>query len=384
MFLNFQPLEQFEIIVFQPFIFKVLNGLGSSIFGTELFFITNSVLYTIFAIFSIFFFTYFSIRTRTVFSDNPWEIFIEEVYLFVYNTIVEQNGDTAKAMEYFNVIFTIFLFILFSNLIGLAPFSFTTTSFIIKTFFLSFGLLLSLTFVGLLIQGKHFFDLFVPTGVPEALVPMLVFIEVVSYISRAFSLAIRLFANMMSGHSLLNILSGFCVSLSKKSLLFGAIPFIIILAISFLEVGIAILQAYVFIVLLCIYMNDALYGHAGSGSDDTHENVDESLSKELVLKFETARHKAKFEGDLRKATLIPVECLTRTVGEEGLADSTSTVIFHKERDMTKFVKQEAKDQNLHIKGDLYVILTDTPYCMDPDTSKDEERQELLDKESKTY
>ena len=190
--------------------FKFFNNSGSAFFESEAFFITNSVLYTIFTLLSIIFFFNISILERTIFSENPWEIFLEDFYNFIFSTMNDQLGDGEDPMEYFGLIFALFLFILFSNILGLTPFGFTTTSFIIKTFFLSSGLLIGLTLVGILIQGKNFLHLFIPSGVPKALVPMLVFIEVVSYISRAFSLAIRLFANMMSGHSLLNILSGFC------------------------------------------------------------------------------------------------------------------------------------------------------------------------------
>jgi ATP synthase subunit 6 len=313
--MNFQPLEQFEIIVFQPFLFKLLNQQGSAFFGSEAFFFTNSVLYTVFTILSIFFFFYISIFERTIFSENPWEIFLEDFYNFIFSTMNDQLGDGEDPMEYFGLVFALFLFILFSNLLGLTPFGFTTTSFIIKTFFLSCGLLIGLTLVGILIQGKNFLHLFIPSGVPQALVPMLVFIEVVSYISRAFSLAIRLFANMMSGHSLLNILSGFCVSLSSKSIFLGIIPFLIILAISFLEVGIAILQAYVFIVLLCIYMNDVIFGHGG----DTHEQLDTIVTDNIFQDSSTFQKKIEnfkmFTTDLRKYNVLPEEAIVRSTDE---------------------------------------------------------------------
>lgn len=315
----FQPLEQFEILVFQPFSLKVLNKILSFFFKIETIFFTNSVLYTFFAIISIYFFFYVSIYSRNIFSENPWEIFLEEFYSFIYTTIAEQTGANEMSLEYFNLIFTIFIFILFANLIGLTPFAFTTTSFIIKTFLLSFGLLIGLTLIGFLIQGLHFFNLFVPSGVPKALIPMLVFIEVVSYVSRAFSLAIRLFANMMSGHSLLNILSGFCISLSKISFLLGIVPFLIILAISFLEVGIAILQAYVFVVLLCIYMNDALYGHG-----DEHHLEEPKEGENLLLDQDFVTLDNNYESDLKLFNLLPKENLLRSV-EEPFFDVTDTV-----------------------------------------------------------
>ena len=157
----FQPLEQFEIIVFQPFLFKFFNNSGSAFFESEAFFITNSVLYTIFTLLSIIFFFNISILERTIFSENPWEIFLEDFYNFIFSTMNDQLGDGEDPMEYFGLVFALFLFILFSNLLGLTPFGFTTTSFIIKTFFLSSGLLIGLTLVGILIQGKNFLHLFI-------------------------------------------------------------------------------------------------------------------------------------------------------------------------------------------------------------------------------
>jgi len=144
-------------------------------------------------------------------------------------------------------------------LLGLLPFGFTITSHIIVTFTLSFSVVLGLTIIGFREQKLHFLNLFVPRDVSKIMVPLLVVIEVVSYISRAFSLAIRLFANLMSGHTLLNILSTFVLKLLKKNVLFGILPFILVLAICFLEICLAFLQAYVFMVLTCIYLTDSLY-----------------------------------------------------------------------------------------------------------------------------
>jgi ATP synthase subunit 6 len=148
---------------------------------------------------------------------------------------------------------------LFCNLLGLFPFGFTVTSHIIVTFTLSFSIIVGLTIIGFREQKLHFLNLFIPKDVSKIMVPLLVVIEVVSYISRAFSLAIRLFANLMSGHTLLNILSTFVLKLLNKNILFGILPFILVLAICFLEICLAFLQAYVFMVLTCIYLSDSLY-----------------------------------------------------------------------------------------------------------------------------
>ncbi len=152
-----------------------------------------------------------------------------------------------------------------ANLIGLLPYSFTTTSHVSQTFTLSLSLFLGVTFIGFIVQKLKFFELFVPKDVVFVLIPFLIIIEIISYISRAFSLAIRLFANMVSGHTLLNILAGFSLSLFNFKFyhqrIFAILPFFVIFIIFVLEFCISFLQAYVFAVLICIYLNDSLHGH---------------------------------------------------------------------------------------------------------------------------
>jgi len=142
------------------------------------------------------------------------------------------------------------------NLVGLTPYGFTNTAFIVKPFILSCSILIGITFLGICVQGAHFFEHFVPKDIPKVLVPMVTVVEIISYMSRAFSLAIRLFANMMSGHTLLYILSSFSVKLFKVSLIVGLVPLALVLAISFLEFGVAFLQSYVFMILMIIYFNE--------------------------------------------------------------------------------------------------------------------------------
>ena len=143
----------------------------------------------------------------------------------------------------------------------MVPYGFTVTSHIIVTFTMSFSIFIFLTLLGFFLHKFHFLKLFVPSGIPVVLVPFLVIIEVISYLSRAFSLGIRLFANMMSGHALLFILSGFVITIFNSTVflkrIIAIIPFSLVLIITFLEMGIAVLQAYVFIVLICIYLNDS-------------------------------------------------------------------------------------------------------------------------------
>lgn len=218
--------------------------------------ITNSDLYWYLTLFIItFFFFEFGMYKIFILPLTVMQYISEFFYNFIYNLIFQQVGK--KGEEYFPLIFSIFFLILFSNIIGLMPYGFTNTSSLIQTLWLSCTCLIGLTILGFYRQGLNFLKLFLPSGVPLLLMPLLIMIEVVSYLIRPISLGVRLFANMMSGHALLNILSGFVLTLAKKNLFFALFPFMVVLAISFLEFGIAFLQAYVFVVLLCMYLNDS-------------------------------------------------------------------------------------------------------------------------------
>ena len=247
-FICFQILEQFEIYAFLFINFWFFNVI-----------ITNFLLYSLLIILSIFFFYKMFIICCNVFLVQNFQSLIEASYKFILDILDQQVGRVSK--NFFVLMFTVFSFILISNLIGLTPYSFTTTSHILQTFTLSFSIFFGLTIFGFIFQNINFLQLFVPKGVPSLLLPFLVLIEFILYFSRTFSLAIRLFANMMSGHTLLNILSGFGVSLFTKTNLFEKIlafgPFLIVLVVLVLEFCIAFLQAYVFVVLLCIYLNDS-------------------------------------------------------------------------------------------------------------------------------
>ena len=163
-----------------------------------------------------------------------------------------------KGQQFFPILFVTFGFILGSNLIGLTPYAFTPTSQFVITFTMAFSFFLGLTFYGFIRQGMTYLTLFVPAGVPTALLPLLVAIEVMSYFLRPISLSVRLFANMLAGHTLLHIVAGFGTGLLKFNLIVGILPLVALLAISGLEFGIAFLQAYVFVILLTIYLNDAI------------------------------------------------------------------------------------------------------------------------------
>lgn len=163
-----------------------------------------------------------------------------------------------KGQQFFPLFFLIFGFILFCNLLGLTPYAFTPTSHILLTFMIAFSFFIGLSIIGFLRQGVHFFQLFVPSGVPLAILPLMIVIEIMSYCIRPISLSVRLFANMLAGHTLLHIVAGFGVNLLKINFIFGLLPLLLLLAITALEFGIAFLQAYVFVILLSIYLKDSI------------------------------------------------------------------------------------------------------------------------------
>lgn len=194
---------------------------------------------------------------------NKWALSLETIYATVHSIVVNQI-EKIKGQRYFPLVYSLFTFILASNLIGMIPYSFSTTSHFVLTFFLSFSLVLGSTFLGFNIHGFKFFSLFVPSGCPLGLLPLLVIIEFISYLSRNVSLGLRLGANILSGHMLLNILAGFTYNIMTSRFAFfflGLIPLCFIIAFSGLELGIAFIQAQVFVVLTCSYIKDALFLH---------------------------------------------------------------------------------------------------------------------------
>ena len=165
---------------------------------------------------------------------------------------------------YFPFIYSLFIFILITNLVGIVPYSYTITTSVIVTIGLSFTILVGVTILSLSIHNLKFFSYFVPSGTPLPLVPLLVLIEVISYLARAFSLGIRLFANMCSGHTLLKILSSFLYSMFSKGILafiLALIPFSVFLCICGLEIAVAFIQSYVFTLLVISYIKDAIELH---------------------------------------------------------------------------------------------------------------------------
>lgn len=234
----FSPLEQFD---------TVLLSLKFNFI--------NNYLIILFIIFSFILF-YYILNFKLV--PTIMQYFFEIFYKFILETLMQQAG--VSALFLFPFIFTIFFFILLSNLFGMLPFGFTITSHLSLTFFLALSFNLGFFFLGLYLNGYYFFLLFIPKGTPVVLLPLIIIIEIVSYMIRTLSLSIRLFANMMAGHCLLFVVSSFVFSFIN---FFGIISLVIIvfiyLGIFFLEFAIAFLQAYVFMILLCIYVNDSLH-----------------------------------------------------------------------------------------------------------------------------
>ncbi|OJZ79468.1 hypothetical protein ASPFODRAFT_86093 [Aspergillus luchuensis CBS 106.47] len=185
------------------------------------------------------------------------------ILTYIHSIVINQLNPT-KGQLYFPFIYALFIFILVNNLIGMVPYSFASTSHFILTFSLSFTVVLGATFLGFQRHGLKFFSLFVPSGCPLALLPLLVLIEFISYLSRNVSLGLRLAANILSGHMLLSILSGFTYNIMTSGILFfflGLVPLAFIIAFSGLELAIAFIQAQVFVVLTCSYIKDGLDLH---------------------------------------------------------------------------------------------------------------------------
>lgn len=251
---SISPLDQFEI--------RNLLSIEAPIFGNISLSITNIGLYLTLALYIIIMTTIFSTNYGKIVSDNV-SISLETIYATVHG-VVKGQINSKNGQAYFPLMYTLFIFILVNNLIGMVPYSFASTSHFIMTFSLSFTVVLGATLLGLNKHGLRFFSLFVPSGCPLPLLPLLVIIEVISYIARNVSLGLRLAANILSGHMLLNILSGFTYNIMTSGLIFfvlGLLPLVFIIAFSGLELAIAFIQSQVFIVLSCSYIKDGLELH---------------------------------------------------------------------------------------------------------------------------
>lgn len=251
---NLNPLDQFSI--------RDYISLDAPILAHTYISITNIAIYLTIATLIAWTINILSKNKKRILSNN-WSISHESVYDTVFS-IVKNQINANKGQLYFPFIYTLFLFILINNLIGMIPYSFATTSHFILTFSISVTVVLGATVLGLIKHGLKFFSLFVPSGCPLGLLPLLVLIEFISYLARNISLGLRLAANLLSGHMLLNILSGFAYNIIFSGILFlfvGLIPLAFIIAFSGLELGISFIQAQVFVVLTSSYIKDAVDLH---------------------------------------------------------------------------------------------------------------------------
>ena len=238
------PLKQFEI--------KPLGG-EVELAGQPLAFTNSALAMAVSAAAVLGFFLAATARGRII--PDRLQMAAEAIYGFIDGTLRENAGP--KAAVFFPFVFTLFVFILFGNLLGLLPGSFTYTSHLAVTFAMAIFVFLMASVVGFAIHGLKFLGFFVPSGVPWALLPLMVPIEIISYLSRPVSLALRLFANMTAGHIMLKVFAGFVFSLG----ILGVLPIGVNVLLLGFEVLIAFLQAYVFSVLTCLYLKDALEMH---------------------------------------------------------------------------------------------------------------------------
>jgi F-type H+-transporting ATPase subunit a len=245
------PIHQFHITELVPI---KIGGLDFSF--------TNSSLFMIGTVAVAGAFLYLTTSSRGLVPSRLQSI-SEMSYEFVANMLRDAAG--SSGMKFFPMVFSLFMFVLVANLLGLFPYFFTVTSHIIVTFALALFVIGTVIVYGFMKHGFGFLKLFVPQGVPGILVPLVVLIEVISFLSRPISLSVRLFANMLAGHITLKVFAGFVTSLTALGAVGVAgsiLPLAMTVAITALEFLVAFLQAYVFAVLTCMYLNDALHpGH---------------------------------------------------------------------------------------------------------------------------
>lgn len=247
------PLEQFEV--------SPLISLNAPILGNFNLSLTNLGFYVIIIVFLV---LGMHIVGNNSFSLIPskWSIRLESSYASIHGIVRDQIGGQNEIYTPF--IYSLFFFIIFANLNGNIPYGYTITTSIIVSIGLSVLIFLGVTTLGLSIHGVHFFAFFIPSGTPLRLVPALVLIELISYLARAVSLGVRLFSNMVAGHTLLKILSTFLTQLFTASIIVGIvtlIPFAIFVALIGLELAVSVIQRYVFCVLASSYIKDRIYLH---------------------------------------------------------------------------------------------------------------------------
>jgi len=244
------PIHQFAI---EPLVSLHLFGVDESF--------TNASLFMVIVVLAVVGLMLFGTRARALVPGRLQSL-AEMAYEFVVSTL--HMADLHDGMRFFPFVFTLFLFVLLSNLIGLIPYTFTVTSQIVVTGALALLVIGIVIVYGLIHNGTRFLRLFVPSGVPAVLLPFIVPIEVISFLSRPVSLSVRLFANMLAGHITLKVMGGFVVSLLGAGLfaILAPLPFVMAIVLTAFELLVAVLQAYVFAILTCVYLRDALHpGH---------------------------------------------------------------------------------------------------------------------------
>ena len=239
----YNPMAQFEIKRIIPI---EIGGFDVSF--------TNSATFMALTVIVISAFLVLGMR-RHALVPGRWQSMAELSYIFIANLVKETVG--AEGRPYFPFIFTVFMFVLVGNMLGMVPYSFTFTSHIIVTFAMAIVVFLGVTLIALIKHRLHFFTFFLPPGVPVYMAPLLIPIEVMSYLSRPVTLSLRLFANMLAGHTLLKVIGGFVVAMG----LAGVFPLALIVVMTGLEFLIAFLQAFIFTILTCMYLHDALHLH---------------------------------------------------------------------------------------------------------------------------
>jgi len=255
MYLNlFSPLEQFQVLPIIPF---RIGAIDISI--------TNEAV----IIFILFFFSFLLIFTLLNSNStlnavpNRWQSILEVIYKMMLSLVVDNVRDK-QGEHFFPLVFSVFMLLLSMNLVGLIPYSFTLTSHLIVTFFLSLAVFIGINILCVKRHGIKFFCLFLPPGTSFVLSLLLVPIELISYVFKPVSLSIRLFANMMAGHTLLKVIAGFAFALMANTgilFLVHFVPLLILIPLFALELGVALIQSFVFSILICIYLNDSINLH---------------------------------------------------------------------------------------------------------------------------
>lgn len=238
------PLEQFEV---KPLIPIRLGELDVSFTNSSLFMVLAAAGATLFLVASM---------SGRALVPTRWQSLAEIFYEVIANMLRDNVGSAGR--PYFPFIFTLFVFVLFCNVIGMVPGSFTVTSHLIVTFGLAAVVFIGVTVIGIWRHGFKFLSLFFPHGAPWWTAFILIPVELVSYLSRPVSLSVRLFANMTVGHVLLKVIAGF---IALMGVVGGIVPFAFLIPLTALELGIAVLQAYIFTILTCVYLHDALHLH---------------------------------------------------------------------------------------------------------------------------